>query len=423
MVCKIIGFLYIEMKRMKTSITELMICTTIIFLFSCSKKQETSANDKRIYFTIPEEDRKILIPVQLNDSVTVNLTFDTGWDQRCIELDSTIFALYPELIPKIIPDTLSAGVAWSNWRLQTLQYNTPISVKTGNTELRYDKVRVRDWKRYMGNDTSDGIFNIPRDDTVNVWELNFEHNYLEIHSVDNFRMPDDCSLFPFYPYLFGVQLPMKLQSSDGDTLTMNPDHYIIDTGMYWDIAVMYQTRELEFFSKKEDAVWIEYLARYYRHYSVEATVFDNFVIDSLRIYTFDYPMEIAGNGHLIGQEFLRHFNVFFDMKNKQLGLQPIKNYKRIVNPFARRFHYASPPDKNRKFIITKIKDDKDYFYLAGLREGDEIVAINGVLSKYFNSWKTREAIFSSDTLYYDIIRNGKPLKIIVPVDKTEERGD
>ncbi|EXZ22777.1 hypothetical protein M086_3476, partial [Bacteroides fragilis str. S13 L11] len=44
------------------------------------------------------------------------------------------------------------------------------------------------WKWYM-NSSSEGMFNIPPNDTMHVWELNFEHNYMEIHLAQNYRMP------------------------------------------------------------------------------------------------------------------------------------------------------------------------------------------------------------------------------------------
>lgn len=411
----------------KHNFSLLVICVVSMSLYCCSKKQNANNNLNRIYFTIPEYDRKITIPVQLSDSVIVNLTFDTGANAEGIDLDTEIFVLHPELLPKVMPDTIKSGVAWANSNndIQLLHYDIPLTVKTGNTELNYTWIKVMDWKRYMNNPKYDGVFNIQKNDTTHIWELNFEQNYLEIHPAENFNMPEDSFILPFYfDYPFFVQLPMKLQFSDGDTLTMNPDYYFIDTGMSWDIALMHQTKDLEFFNKKDDAVWTHYLHSYYRHYNVKATIFEHFVIDSLRIYTFDYPNRIAGNAYLIGQHFLKHFNVFFDMKNKRLGLQPIKNFHRIIEPSARRFHYISPPNKDGKYIITKIANNKEnYFYTAGLREGDEIIAINGVSPKDIDSENKKKAVFESDTLHYDIIRNGKALKMLVPVDKNEIQGD
>lgn len=65
--------------------------------------------------------------------------------------------------------------------------------------------------------------------------------------------------------------------------------------------------------------------------------------------------------------FLKRFNVFFDMKSQRLGLQPIKNYERVVNPRKKRFHMSSRMNSHGKIIITKIADyESNYIKKAGL---------------------------------------------------------
>ncbi|MFK2277901.1 hypothetical protein ACIXO6_19585 [Bacteroides fragilis] len=60
-------------------------------------------------------------------------------------------------------------------------------------------------------------------------------------------------------------------------------------------------------------------------------------MDSLRVYTFDF-INRAPSNYLIGQNFLKRFNVFFDMKHQRIGFQPIPNFTRVVNPLHQRFH-------------------------------------------------------------------------------------
>jgi hypothetical protein len=204
---------------------------------------------------------------------------------------------------------------------------------------------------------------------------------------------------------------------------MIKDVVTFDTGMAWDFMLIRPTKEdLEFLNKREDAVWTEYLDGYNKYYTVSATLFDNFVMDSLRIYTIDKPYRVNGRC-LIGQNFLKRFNVFFDMKNRQVGLQPIKNFQRVVNPNHRRFHYSTKPSPEGKFIVTMVADYKDNYYkTAGLQQGDEIVAINGKLYKDI-TYEEKSEFHKQDTLLFDIIRKGQTLKLVVPVDKNEEQGD
>ncbi len=122
-----------------------------------------------------------------------------------------------------------------------------------------------------------------------------------------------------------IKFPVQVKCADGDTLDVEGT-YFVDTGMPWDIALMPTAKELDFFNKKEDAIWTVYDSWYHRYYTVNATLFNNYSVDLLRIYTFDKPSRVP-HDYLIGQNFLKRFNVFFDMKNMQVGFQPIKNFK------------------------------------------------------------------------------------------------
>lgn len=116
--------------------------------------------------------------------------------------------------------------------------------------------------------------------------------------------------------------------------------YLVDTGMPQDIALMAQASELPFFLRKRMPFGRIRPSGYYSHHNVNATLFGGIQLDSLRIYIFDQPNQVPCD-YLIGLNFLKRFNVFFDMKSQRLGLQPIKNYERVVNPRKKRFHMSS----------------------------------------------------------------------------------
>ena len=403
---------------------------TAIIGTACSSGIQPSndgVNANRIPFTINPTDRKIVLPVQLNDSITANLTWDTGAPSSTFLLDSTFCALHPSITAHKIPDKVaSQGSAWSNSRTRTVLYKTNPTVKIGNANINYSGMEVSDQKGYMVNPETDGVFNIPRNDTTHIWELNFEHNYLEIHSAQDFNIPKNSLICPLVklsnnPYPFYIKLPIKMQCKDGDTLTLNRT-FLIDTGMPWDIALMHRADELKFFNEQTDAVWTKHTIGYFRSYTVNATLFDSVKMDSLRIYTFDHINSILCD-YLIGQNFLKRFNVFFDLKHQQIGLQPIKNFQRVIDPLYRRFHMSHPMNSEGKFIVTKVADYKEnYAKIAGMKEGDEVIAINGVLCKEITNEIDRD-IQKQDTLVYDILRKGKPMKIVMPKDKNEVQGD
>ncbi len=400
----------------------------VLFLLIISICQSCGqVSSKEVYFTINPMDRKIVLPIIINDSITVDLAFDSGASLGTLILDSTFCAQYPRVKHNASLDTvLYGGSSWSGISIPKYFYKNSSKVKLGNSYLNYTLIQTYNWKWYFNTDDSKGMFNIPRNDTINVWELNFENNYLTIHEAEKFTIPDDCFVAPLIlsddgACPFSIELPMKIVAASGDTLTINRK-YCIDTGMPWDIALMHRAPEQDFFNEQKDAVWTGYLNSYHRYYTVSATLFDNFYIDSLRIYTFNYPNSIREN-YLIGQNFLKRFNVYFDLKAQLIGLQPINNFQRIIDPLARRFHFSVYQTHDDRTVVKEIADyAKNYYKTAGLKKDDEILSVN---NKPFNKITPNEIqkLHKKDTLVFTIIRNGKPIEIVVQIDKNEVQGD
>ncbi len=406
---------------MKTSFLK---CFYLFLIWANAGCNSNSGNINRVYFNINSEDRKIVIPVQLNDSLTVNLSFDTGGGGGTFSLDSTFCSVHQSIVPNTHPMCGQSGSAWSTDRIPVYGYDADHIVKIGNTGLTYNRTNIWNYKKHMNTTSSDGLFNIPQNDTTHVWELNFEHNYLEIHSASDFKMPKDCFVLPMTKGVSNnpnVQLTFKIKCTDGDTLTLKRT-FLIDTGAPWDISLTNNVEEVSFFNKKEDAVWLGFLDSYIRYYTVGATVFNNYNIDSLRIYTFDYPSDVKV-GYVIGLNFLKRFNLFFDLKNKQLGLQPLNSFHRVINPTYRRFHLSTYVTPQGKIVVKTVGNYKgNYYKTAGFQEGDEMVAVNGKPCRSV-TYEDKTKFLKQDSLVYDIIRKEKPMKIIVHVDKDEKQGD
>lgn len=84
---------------------------------------------------------------------------------------------------------------------------------------------------------------------------------------------------------------------------------------------------------------------------------------------------------------------------------------------------SSRMNSHGKLIITKIADyESNYIKKAGLLEGDEIVAINGIPIKMITIEENTK-LNRQDTLVYDIVRKGKSYKIPVVIDRNEIQGD
>ena len=396
-----------------------IFCYSLFFLIITNICYSYSQGSNRIYFVDYPNNRKIVIPVQLNDSVFANMTFDTGAGPDYFSLDSIFASVHSDRLTFTgLPAKTEIGSGWTNSWVPALHYRSPQTVTIGNSNLFYNSVFIYDHKRALGI-KMDGLFNIPQD-TTQIWELNFENNYLEIYSATDFKMPKDCFLFPLekseeHHFPFNVRIPIQISYSDGDTLTIDR-LWMIDTGMDFDIALRFPADELEFFNKKNNAVWLRTLLHEYsRRYAVNATSFEGFLLDSLHIYTLDYFPRDNRVKYLLGLNFLKRFNVFFDLKNNQLGLQPIDNFRRFVD-IDERYYLTIQKTSDEKRVIERIADfPGNYYYEAGLHNGDEFVRVVGL----------REHLEKSpqDSLTFRIIRSGSPMEISVPVfDDDPTRG-
>ena len=384
--------------------------------FSCEKQ-----NPNRVYFSIDEKDRKIIIPVKLNDTLSAKMIFDTGWHIGGFALDSVFYHSHfkPDNHTSI-PLEIHSG--WSrDLSANSVIHNKHHNVEVGKTKLSYDYINVFDWHKYTNNSTSDGVFNIPQNDTTHIWEINFEHNYIEIHQENEFKFPATCSFFPMSRSENRIQFPLCIRFEDDDIMEINAD-FLIDTAAAWDLVMNDTAEEFKYIDKREDAVWIEFMSSYFKRYPTTFLLCDNIVIDSSRLYTYDLQSR-SNAPYILGLNFLKHFNVFIDIKKRQIGLERHNNYKRLVNPLYRRFYYNSPPDSDGRYIVTVMSDAKDNFFRnAGLTIGDEIVAINGLdISQITREYRHQN--LEQDTLIYSIIRNKESIELLIPVDKTQEKGD
>ena len=385
----------------------------LVFLFNACV-QNSSSN--RVDFTIDPENRTIIIPVLLNDSITANMVFDTGWNGS-LTLDSLFCAINPFIDLNSPDSSFKMGSSWSPSYLSLPGsfFKTLQTIKIGDVNLTYQYLSVFNFKTYFNTD-ADGLLGIPYQDTTHVWELNFERNYLEIHQANRFKMPKNCYLLPFTEYL-EIQIPMHIECSNGDTITFN-SQYFIDTGMPQDIVLVHPTKEeIDFFYERDDAVWISSGAPgYYIRHIVRSTLFDDFIADSMRIYTLDSSRRISYK-RLIGQNFLKRFNVFFDLKKGQLGLQPIKNFQRIVNQNHRRYYFSLKYSTTGQLLVDHIPDyNGNLVYEAGVRTGDEFFMINDKIRKNLTYDEGLE-IAKADTLRSVFLRDGGEQIMVSTTDK------
>lgn len=391
-------------------------------------------NEKYVTFEFGEEAPKLLIPVTLQDSIPAKFVFDTGIGGTPF-LDSALVSQYPSLVPEDIPSQESVSCsAWNpTYTTKSTSYYAPLKLKLGESSMDFGNWGVGSYRKLFNENDVDGMTGIPSADSTKVWGLNFEDNYITIQEADSFEMPKEYMQFPMkvvtYPaegMTFHVNLPLKVQTSDGDTVTIHRD-FFVDTGAWNDIILMSEASELAFFDSKKDAVWIAtpYNALYTRNHEVKVSL-GEYEDDSFRVTTYDHKHKTTvSSSYLIGLNFLKHFNVYFDFQRKVMGLKPIPNFERIIDKHARRYHVGFNIEimtKQQRFIVETIADNKENtYYTAGLRAGDEIISANGILWKELTP-EQRETLYQGDSIRFNIIRNGRNMEIPVPVNKNKPIG-
>ena len=380
----------------------------------------TAQNMNRTPLFLENEKRAIIIPAKFGDIDAPYIFFDTGVPSHFVQLDLAFFTEHLQPVWKISPNRVNSSypTAWepsnSQQKIKTAAFYAPVKINICGNDLDFNNFVVNDMSKMLVN-YYNGCIGFPYDST-RIWEFNFEHNFLEIHEEENYKIPSDCYILPLLkgptdcPY---IQFPISVKYSDGDTTTID-ELYLLDTGAVDDIILLSKTNEnvIDFFRKKDDPILLSNRGNYRSRYIVEATLFEGLKIDSMRIYTDAFVDRMREAG-IIGLNFMKRFNMFFDFKSRQIGFQPIRNFERIVNHDVSRFYFSwDIKEDHRRFIKELAPVNNNYYKEAGVKEGDEVIAINGIKLQNL-SIEDRLLIEKSRIKEMDILRNEESLKITV----------
>jgi hypothetical protein len=290
-----------------------------VFLLSCNQKgagnvySQAVDNDSITVPQIPEgaapmyvsNNNSVYIQATVNDSITIFSLFDTGWGGFCLTMP--ILERYNLPFKKLRQNSDAVAVNLS-------------SVRIGDKFLEY--------KGYDVDRFKEPIFAPDYNNDKRIWELNFENNYVKIW--DNDTVPQYSILFPYTLYqkhtnALLVNLPMYLVGSRRDTLFVDY-HYIFDTGT--SLSACLFSREgniITEFAKKQP----HYYAVGKREEESDFVVDEIIINDSVKVdhgyfgYWRNAPFHIFPENVMgtLGVDFLKHFNVFIDLKKQVIYLQ------------------------------------------------------------------------------------------------------
>jgi len=336
-------------------------------------KQKESKNNNAIAdiiedsFVLPQgaapmwvENDQVFVQTEINDTIFARLFFDTGgaanfilWDDFAIKHH---IAFNIQKTQKSVENNLVSTAATS-----------PVAIRLGYAHLEYSRVLVG--KKFIEN--ADGIFCPNYKTDKRIWELNFEHNYIKI--IDNDTMPPNAISFPIqFSEKLGikilVRLPMQLCGKN-DTLHLD-NSYIFDTGTPFSCGFIRMPDELNNFMENQIRIENDFVVK-------EILLNDSIQINYGRFAFWKnaptqlVPTDVIGT---LGVNFLKHFNVFIDLKNQQILLQ--KHSRTYDNT-----HYSNLGfyiiTQNKKLLAGRVFENSPA-YAARLKVGDEILEINGI---------------------------------------------
>lgn len=383
------------------------------------QKEEIDTNCLSFSF----EYNSIIVNVQLNDTVTAPLLFDTGCSSRLV-IDSSYAARMNILPPKTEKKKVSYPFIGSGIHIYEYVCKDSISIILGGEKISYPSYSIADLSMVMEISSFAGIFNIPIHDFSHIWELNLENKYLKVHNADSFSIPDKALSIPYQRIDsdFNIRIPLTL-CNEKDTFSSNYS-YIIDTGYsFSELYLFPPVKEVEYLWNLKKMI----LYRPYPHINpdelllthyFEADLFDQIHLDSLKVNYRRKENAFKGGG-LLGMEFWEQFNMYFDLKNKTLGLLKYDNYtkKRITKDtkgitVLETFNMSKKDGKYFMYSLMKFVED-NLLIKSGLQIGDELISVNTYSAQDIYDGKITiwEIGQQSDSLKIKVIRDGSELTL------------
>ena len=380
-----------------------LCCFAIAFLCSCAQ----DVQKEKIPFTFTPERKLMSVPMTIQ-GVTGNFLFDTG--AYFLGLDTTFAA-------KIAPyDSIRLhrqGYTRSDYAPENKSimngYDGLLKVQIGNYNFKAERFRVGDFRELLQIPEFDGIFGLRDIDSTHVWELNFEESYISITPADSFQIDGDFLILPLKwkgETQILTALPITICTKQGVEVK-SEEEYLIDTGSYTDILFLNNTEEAKKLNTKNNSA---YWLHDYHFWEGEIYVCGRVKLDSARVYVYDFPL--SNSKRSLGMNFFKRFNAYFDMKNMQLYLKPIKKKFERIKWMRLPWGTFNTVWKDDKLIIDYICDYQDNPAVkAGFQVGDEVVSINGIKLDSDYDEDDAEKLAQAEIWEHIIKRNGKLLNL------------
>ena len=333
---------------------------------------------KKAFIPFERYNNLIVIPVTINNSITLDFILDTGVQYPI--LTEKIFAEFMDLDyhNRIIvrspgeQDSISAMVA------QNVSIRLPGGVKSGANQallvLEEDYLQLK-------NNLGAEVYGIIGYDIFSrfVVEIDYDDNYIVLHEPKKYKPNKRYKKVPMRvvntkPYIeVGVQL---------DSANITNMQFMVDTGASH--ALLFDNPENDYIPQTSVPSVIGrglggdingYLGRV-DHIQIKNYLFEKPLISFPVDGEYGNPLKRGSRNGTIGGEIITRFNVVFDYFNGILYLKKGKDFKNKFEHDMSGMNLALGGPRLDYFKVNSVRDESPAFR-AGLRKGDVIKTING----------------------------------------------
>jgi hypothetical protein len=328
----------------------------------------------------------VLGKVKVNDFPdSLNFIFDTGCGGASLD---SLTALHYHLTPRLSPNYIRGIAGRCQQRLLE-----GMKLSVGSITLDSLTMQVNDYDILSSvyGEKIDGIIGYSFFARYLVW-IDYDSNKMDIYTRGPVKYPRGG--FLLRPRLFG--LPM-LEGRLDDARDINSRFYF-DTGA--GLCLLFSsefTSDSAVFKPRRKKPVLAQGAGLGGKTNMQLTILKNFSLGPFRFhqvptYIFDDSYDVTSYpqlGGLIGNDLLRRFNLIVNYAKSEIYIIPNSNYRQ---PFDYSYSGAFIALLDGKVIVTAVMPNSPAD-LAGLREGDMILEINGDknpdVQTYQNLLKTR----------------------------------
>jgi hypothetical protein len=399
------------------------ITLLLVGTVSCHQNKEKEQSTEREAFQEDEnvqnfeiDNALINFSTFINDTIQAKAILETGCRELCIDI--SFFERYLNTGQKKKLNLLQFGFASSSKELDTTYFvkSSPVKIQIGKHHIVFNDYCLFDFKKK--NIKGDLMLPIPFKDSLLIWELNMEKQYIKLHDYSEDMRFDGYNSVDIYSngyksnkILFDlpVQYPTSGMIMEKDTLFC-----LFDTGYPLDILLWNSSKVIKKIGQQKLSNGLTN-GGYIKVFRTKASFFNSNIQDTSSIRFEENPRHIP-NFDIAGLNFIIRFNYFIDLYNMKLYYQQIENpchfYSRDGYDIGGGYgHY----DDELNLVIDSIGKfyENDALARAGAKDGDIVIWFCGysVKEQIEKLMDFRDVVFNYGSYHFKVIRNNDTIDL------------